>query len=109
MNNKLQDLAHHILEMKQMSIYSINITLSNLRAYPNNFWSSSKVKAFSTMGTLGSSLGILALAIGLYCKYFWNKMSCVYKHTRPNTLSNNDKCIEFQHIRNPMPEILDQL
>ena len=36
-------------------------------------------------------------------------MSCVCKHTRPNTLPNNDTHIELQPITNPMPEISDQL
>ena len=49
-DDKLQDLAHKILEMKQMSIFSINNTFTKLRTYPNNFWSSIKVKKFSTLG-----------------------------------------------------------
>ena len=61
------------------------------------------------MGTLVSALGILALAIGLYCKCFQNKMSCVHRHTGPKTLANNDTHIEFHLITNPMPEISDQL
>ena len=80
-DNKLQDLAHKILEMKQMSIYSINITSMasiKLRGYPNNFWPSVKVKTFSTMDTLVSSLGILALVIGLYYRCFWNKINFVH-------------------------------
>ena len=61
------------------------------------------------MGTLVSALGILGLAIGLYCKCFQNKMSCICIHTRPNTLPNNDTHIELQPITNPMPEMSDQL
>ena len=45
-DNKLQDLAHKILEMKQMSIYSINSTLTKLTAYQYNFWSSVKWNCF---------------------------------------------------------------
>ena len=105
----MQDLAHKIPEMKQMSIYSINSTLTKLRACPNNFWSSEKVKTFSTMGILVSTLGMIALAIGLYCKCFPNKMCYVCMHTRPSTLPNNDTHIELQPITNPIPEILDQL
>ena len=36
-------------------------------------------------------------------------MSCVHKHTRPNTLPFNYTGVELQHITNPVPEILDQL
>ena len=61
------------------------------------------------MGNIVSALGIIALAIGLCCKCFWNKMSCVHKHSRPGTLPNNDTCIELQPITNPVPEISDQL
>ena len=108
-DNTLHDLAHKTLEMKQVSIYNIIRALTKLRAYPNNFWSSVKVKTFSIMGTLVSALGILALAIDFYCKCFWNKMSCVHKHTRHSTLPNNDKHNELQPIINHMPEISDQL
>ena len=95
--------------MKQMSIYSISSTLTELRAYPNNIWSSLKVKMVSTMGTLVSALGILSLPTGLHWKWFQNKMSCVHKHTRPNTLPKNNIHIEVQPIKNPVPEISDQL
>ena len=108
-NDKLQDLAHKILEMEQMSIYIINSMSAKLKAYPLNFWSSVKVKTFSTMGTLISALGIIALAIGLYCECFQNKMGCVCKDTKPTTLPNKDEPIELQPITNPMSEISDQL
>ena len=108
-DDKLQDLAYKILEMKQMSIHSINNMLTKLRAYQTNFWSSLKVKAFSLIGSLTTALGIIALAIGLYCKCFSNKIGCVGKHTRPTTLSNNNPCIELQPITNPAPEPSDQL
>ena len=61
------------------------------------------------MGTLVSALGLKALTIGLYCNCFWNKMSCVHMHTRPNTLPNNNTSIEYQPITNPIPEISKQL
>ena len=61
------------------------------------------------MGTLVSALGILPLAIGLYCKCFQNKMSCVHKHTTSTTLPNNNTHVELQPITNPLPEIPDQL
>ena len=43
-DDKLQDLAHKIQEMKQVSNFSINSTSTKLRTYSNNFWSSIKVK-----------------------------------------------------------------
>ena len=95
--------------MKQMSLFSINSTLTKLRIYPNNFWSSIKLKTFSTIGTSASVFGIIALAIRLYCKCFWNKMGCVCKHTGLTALPTNDKHIELQPIMNLMPEISDQL
>ena len=95
--------------MKQMSIHSINITLTKLRAYPTSFWSSLKVKAFSTIGSLTTALAIIALAICLYFKCFGNKMGYVHKHTRPTTLPNKDPYIELKPITNPTPETSDQL
>ena len=35
-DDKLQDLSHKILEMKQMSIFSTKSTLTKLRTYPHN-------------------------------------------------------------------------
>ena len=61
------------------------------------------------MDTLESALGIIVLAIGLYCKCFQNKRSCVHKHTRLITLPTNDTHIEFQPIMSPLSEISDQL
>ena len=69
-NDKLQDLTHKISQIEQMSYHSINIMLTKLRAYPTNFWSSPKVKAFSTICSLTPTLSIIALAISLYCKCF---------------------------------------
>ena len=91
-DDKLQDLAHKILEMKQMSFYSIHSALTKLRRYLANFWSLVNVKAFPTIGSLTTAL---ALAISLYCKCFWNKMGCVCEHTRPATLPKNDQHIEL--------------
>ena len=70
-NERFQDLAHKILEMTQMSIHSISNMLTKLRAFPNNFWSSTKVKAFSTIGSFTTALCIITLAISLYCKCFF--------------------------------------
>ena len=104
-NDKLQDLAHKVPEMKHRPIYRINSTLTKLTAYSTNFWSSLKVKIFSSLSSLTTELGIIALAIVLYFKCFQNKMSCVHKHTRPTTLPNNDSHIELQPITNPPHEI----
>ena len=92
-----------------MPIHNINSTLTKLRTYSTNFWSSLKVKAFSTIGSLTTALGIMALAISLYCKCFWNKMGCACKHTRLTTLLYNDPHIELHPITNPTPETSDQL
>ena len=54
-------------------------------------------------------LGIIALIIGLYCKCFQNRMSCVCKHTRPNTPPTNNTHIELQPIVDPIPDISGQL
>ena len=67
-DDKLQDLAHKVQEMKHMSIISMNNTLTKHRTYPSNFWSSIYVKMFSTIGTSASAIGVIALAICLYCK-----------------------------------------
>ena len=71
-DDKLWHLAHKIPEIKRMSIHSINSMLTKLRAYKTNFWSPLKVKAFSTICSMTAVLGIITLAIGLYCKC--NKM-----------------------------------
>ena len=63
----------------------------------------------STIGTSALAFHIIALVIGLYCKCFQSKMSCVNKHTRPETLPTNNTHIELQPIMNPLPEISDQL
>ena len=60
-DDKLQHLAQKIPEMKQISIYSMNSTSTNLTAYTNNFWSSVKVKTFSAMGTLVSAFSLIVL------------------------------------------------
>ena len=48
-----------MLETRGMSIYNIDSTLTNLRAYPNNFWSSLKSENDLNMGTLISAHGIM--------------------------------------------------
>ena len=83
--------------------------LTKLRTYPHSFYSSMKVKTFSTVVTPVAAVSIIALSIGLYCKCFWNKKSCVHKHTWLTTLPVNDTHIEFQPIMNPMPDISDHL
>ena len=108
-DEKFQDLAHKTPEMKQKFIHSINNMFIKLRAYPPNLWSSLKVKALSHISSLTTALGIVALASGLYCKCFWNKMGCIYKHTRPTSLPNNCPSIELQPLPNPKPETSDQL
>ena len=107
MDNKLQDLAHKISEMKHMSIISINSTLTKLKTYPSNSWSSTNVKMLSSIGTSASAIDVIAPAIGLYCKCFWNKKSCVCKHTRPTTMPTNDIHIELKPISNSMPDNSD--
>ena len=77
--------------------------------HPNDLWSSIKVKMFSTIGTCTSLIGIITFAIGLYCKCFQNKMSCVPKHHRLTTLPTNDTHVELQPIMNSIPDISDQL
>ena len=109
MDDKLQDLAHNILEMKHVSIFSTNSTLTKLRTYPHNFWSSKKLKTFLTLGASVSVAGVIAQPIGSYCKCFQNKKSCVHKHTRLTTMPANDTHIELQPISNSVPDISDQL
>ena len=72
-----------------MSIQSFNSMLTKLRICPTTFWSPLKVKAFSSIGNLAKALGIITLAISLYCKCFENKMGCVCIHTRPTTPPKN--------------------
>ena len=66
MDDKLQDLALKILEMKHVSIFNICITLTKCRTNPHNFWSLIKVKTFFTMDTSVSAVSLIALSIGLY-------------------------------------------
>ena len=65
-DNKLHVVANKIQEMKHVSIFNMNSTLTKLRTYPHSFWSSMKVKTFLTIGTLIAAISILALSIGLY-------------------------------------------
>ena len=69
-DNRLETLADKIPEMKHVSIFSVNSTLTKLRTYPNNFWSPLKVKIFSTISTPVAVISITFFSIGLYCKYF---------------------------------------
>ena len=70
MDDKLQDFAHKFLEVKHVSIVSINSTLTKLRIYPHNAWFSMKVKTFLTMGTSVSAVSVIALSIGLLQQMF---------------------------------------
>ena len=45
-DNEQEALAIEILEMKHVSISSINSTLTNLRSFTSNFWSPMKIKVF---------------------------------------------------------------
>ena len=95
--------------MNHVSIFNINGMLAKCRKYPHSFWFWMKVKTFSTIGTPVAAVSITALSVGLYCKCFQNRKSCVSKHTRLTTLPVNDTHIELQPISNPLPDISDQL
>ena len=56
--------------MEQVSIISKNSTLTKLRMYPHNSWSSIKVKPFSTIGTSVLVSAVIALSVVLYYKGF---------------------------------------
>ena len=86
--------------MNHVSILNINSTITKLRTYPHSFWSSMKVKTFSTIATPVATIGIIALSIGLYCKCFQNRKGCVHEHTRPTTLPVDDTHIELLPISN---------
>ena len=64
MDDKLQVLANKILEMKHVSIFNINSTLTKLRTYPHSFWSSMTVKMFLTIGTTIAAISMIALSTG---------------------------------------------
>ena len=68
-----------------------------------------KRETSSTIGTSAPAIGIIVLAICLYCKCFQNEMSWVCKHTTPTTLPTDDTHIELQPMSNSMPEISTQL
>ena len=103
-DNRLEGLASKILEMKHVSISSINSMLTKLRPFIPNFWSPMKVKMFLTISTPLAVNSIITLLIGLYCKCFWNGKSCVHKYTRPNSLPNHTH-IELGAISAPLPDI----
>ena len=50
-DDNLKSIADKIPEMKCMSVFSINNTSTRMRSLPPTFWSSMKVKLFSTIGT----------------------------------------------------------
>ena len=60
-----------------------------------------KVKTSFTIGNSVAAVSVIALS---YCKCFWNKKSCVCKHTRQITMPVSDAHIKLQPILNPMPE-----
>ena len=92
-----------------MSIFSINITLTNLRTYPHSFWFSMKVKMIMTIGTPVAIIIILFLSISLSCRCFQNGKSCAHKNTRPTSLQANNSHIELESISAPLPNTSTQL
>ena len=105
----MTDLANEIWEMKHVSIFSINSTLMKPRSLPPNFWSSTKPKLFSTIGTPITIIIIFIFSIGLYCKCFQNKKGCVGKYTRPHSLPPNNTQIELEAISPPLPDTPDHM
>ena len=104
----LQVLVNTILEMKHYNNFNINSTLTNLghtSIFSGPQW---KWKHF-VIGIPIVAISIIALSIGLYCKCFWNRKSCVCRYTRPTSLPVNDTYIDLQPISNPLPDISDQL
>ena len=97
-DNRLKILANKVPEMKHVSIYNIDSTLSKHRTYLHSLWSPMKVKRFSTMVTPIVAISIITLSIGLYLKCFRNGKSCVCKYTRPPSLPINNTHIELEPI-----------
>ena len=69
-DNRLDVLSIKIPEMKHMSIFSINNTLTKLRTDPHNFWSHLKVKIFLTIGIPVAVISIIMLSIGFVLQMF---------------------------------------
>ena len=61
MSDKLQNIDTKILEMKHVSIFSINSMLTKLRTYPHCLCSLMKVKTFLTIGTSVTAVSVIAL------------------------------------------------
>ena len=108
--DSLQNVASKIPKLKHMSVFSINNTLRKLRSLPFNFWSSTEVKLFSTIGTLIMVIIILLLIISLYCKCFWNKKGCVCQYAGPHSPSApNSTLINLETISLPLPNNPDHI
>ena len=63
----------------------------------------------SIIGTSIAVISIISLSIGLYCKYFQNRKSCVHKYTRLTSLPVINTHIALEPISDPLPEISEQL
>ena len=103
-DENLKSLANEIPQMKYMSVFSINNTLTKLRSSPPNFWSSTEVKLLSTLGIPITTTIILALIIiTTYHKCFWHKQGCVCKYTGPSASPPDRKHINLETILPPLP------
>ena len=80
-DDSLQNLVNKIPEIKHMSMFSINNTLTKIRSLAPTFWSFMEVKLFSTVGNPIMKIIILLLIISFYCKCFRNKKGFVHKYT----------------------------
>ena len=79
-DDRLQILANNVLEIKHVSIFNINSTLTKLRTYPHSFWSPVKVKMFSTICIPIVAISI-TLSIGFVLQMFLKMERVVYIHT----------------------------
>ena len=108
-DDTLQNSANKIPEMKHVSVFSINNTLTKIRSLPHNFWSSMTVKLFSTVGTPIMVIIILLLLISLYCTCFQNEKGCVCKYTGPHSPSPNSTHINLETVSPPLPNNPDHI
>ena len=99
----LKSLANKKLEMKHMSVFSINNTLTKLRSPPPTFWSPTKVKLPSSIGTPIMTTIVLALIIiTVYCKCFQNR-KVVYVNTLDHVPPLDKNQINLETILPPLP------